>query len=67
MTTGAGVTLIGNWFGVGADRGMALVFILAGLLGLIATLIALRSRSYHLLKNHYRGGDEIVRTPITTR
>lgn len=53
MTTGAGVALIGDWFGTGADRGMALVFILAGILGIIATFIAWRSRSYHHLASHY--------------
>ena len=30
MTTGAGVDLIGPWFGTGADRGIALVFVLCG-------------------------------------
>jgi MFS transporter, DHA3 family, multidrug efflux protein len=53
MTTGSGVTLIGDWFGTGADRGMALVFMLAGLLGVIATLIAWGSRSYRLLSRQY--------------
>ena len=53
MTTGAGVDLIGDWFGIGANRGMALVFILAGLLGMIATLLAWGSHSYHLLSTHY--------------
>lgn len=53
MTTGSGALLIGDWFGTGADRGMALVFILAGFLGVIATLIAWGSRSYQLLSNHY--------------
>ncbi len=53
MTTGAGVDLIGTWFGVGANRGMALVFILAGLLGMIATLLAWGSHSYRLLSQHY--------------
>ena len=53
MTTGAGVDLIGDWFGTGANRGMALVFILAGLLGMIATLLAWGSHSYHLLSTHY--------------
>jgi DHA3 family multidrug efflux protein-like MFS transporter len=53
MTTGQGVDLIGGWFGTGADRGMALVFILAGILGVIATLIAWGSRSYRLLASHY--------------
>jgi MFS transporter, DHA3 family, multidrug efflux protein len=53
MTTGSGITLIGDWFGTGADRGMALVFILAGLLGVIATLIAWGSHSYRELSRHY--------------
>src|SRR3990167_7052632 len=30
MTTGSGVDMIGAWFGTGADRGIALVFTLAG-------------------------------------
>lgn len=54
MTTGSGVELIGSWFGTGADRGMALVFILAGILRVIATLIAWGSRSYKLLSGHYQ-------------
>jgi len=54
MTTGTGVVLIGDWFGIGAARGMALVFIIAGLLGVIATIIAWRSRSYRYLSSHYQ-------------
>ncbi|NBX50737.1 MFS transporter, partial [bacterium] len=46
MTTGAGVALIGDWFGVGIGRGIALVFILTGIIGLIVTLIARESKSY---------------------
>ncbi len=53
MTTGAGVSLIGSWFGTGADRGMALVFILAGLLGLIVTIFAWHSRSFKILEANY--------------
>lgn len=53
MTTGAGVTLIGGWFGTGSDRGIALVFIAAGIIGLIITLLAMLSRSYRLLSTHY--------------
>ncbi|HKZ39790.1 MAG TPA: hypothetical protein VJ044_02445, partial [Candidatus Hodarchaeales archaeon] len=52
MTTGAGVDLIGSWFGVGVGRGIALVFILAGIIGLTVTLIAMRSRPYRLLANY---------------
>jgi DHA3 family multidrug efflux protein-like MFS transporter len=54
MTTGQGADLIGSWFGTGADRGMALVFIVAGFLGILATLIAWGSHSYKLLSNHYQ-------------
>jgi MFS transporter, DHA3 family, multidrug efflux protein len=54
MTTGAGVTLIGDWFGVGRDRGMALLFIVAGLIGLIVTIFAIQSNSYRILSTHYQ-------------
>lgn len=54
MTTGAGVALIGDWFGVGKDRGMALLFIVAALIGLAVTIISMRSRSYRLLSDLYK-------------
>ncbi|HEX6085680.1 MAG TPA: MFS transporter [Thermoanaerobaculia bacterium] len=53
MTTGRGVELIGDWFGTGTARGLALVFITAGAIGLIVTAIARRSKSYRLLSNRY--------------
>lgn len=53
MTTGKGVELIGDWFGVGVGRGIGLVFILSGLIGLIITLFAMRSKSYKLLSKLY--------------
>ncbi len=53
MTTGAGVDLIGDWFGTGAARGIALVFSVTGIIGLMVTLIAMRSRSYKLLATRY--------------
>jgi MFS transporter, DHA3 family, multidrug efflux protein len=53
MTTGAGVDLIGPWFGTGAARAMALIFTITGIIGLIVTLIAMRSKSYHLLAGSY--------------
>jgi DHA3 family multidrug efflux protein-like MFS transporter len=56
MTTGAGVESIGPWFGVGPDRGMALVFILAGLIGLAVTLYARRSRAFRDLATRYAAG-----------
>ncbi|MBP9827795.1 MFS transporter [Patescibacteria group bacterium] len=51
MTTGAGVTLIGGWFGVGDARGIALVFTVAGILGLTVTLAARFSASYRRLSH----------------
>lgn len=53
MTTGAGVGLIGGWFGTGADRGIALVFTLTGIIGLIVTLIAMNTKYYRLLSDRY--------------
>lgn len=53
MTTGAGVDLIGGWFGVGPGRGIALVFILSGCLGLIATIIARHSGAFQQLLRTY--------------
>lgn len=53
MTTGAGVNLIGDWFGVGEGRGIALVFMTAGAVGLVATLFAMRARPYKLLAKRY--------------
>lgn len=53
MTTGAGVELIGDWFGTGSARGIALVFTLTGIIGLCVTLIAMRSKPYQILGNMY--------------
>ena len=49
MTTGRGVDLIGGWFGTGTERGLALIFTLAGLVGLCATARAWMSKSYRTL------------------
>ena len=53
MTTGAGAELIGGWFGTGPDRGIALVFVLTGIIGLAVTILALCSRPYRQLSEHY--------------
>lgn len=58
MTVGAGVELIGGWFGTGADRGIALVFTLTGIIGLIVTLIAMNTKYYGLLSKRYLEADE---------
>lgn len=49
MTTGRGVELIGDWFGTGPERGLALIFTLAGLAGRAMTLRAWTSKSYRSL------------------
>jgi len=46
---GRGVDLLGGWFGVGPERGIALIFTLAGLLGIVATFLARSSRWYRLI------------------
>lgn len=53
MTTGKGVDLIGSWFGTGPGRGIALVFMSAGILGVLVTLKAGRSKSYSQLSNYF--------------
>jgi DHA3 family multidrug efflux protein-like MFS transporter len=49
---GKGAELIGGWFGVGPARGIALIFILAGAIGLAVTLLAMASKSYKILFEH---------------
>lgn len=58
MTTGAGVDLLGSWFGTGTDRGLALLFTVAGLIGLIVTLLAIQSRAYQALSENYQNQDQ---------
>ena len=53
MTDGAGADLIGGWFGTGQDRGIALVFVLTGVIGLVVTVLALNSRFYRQLSQRY--------------
>jgi len=68
MTTGVGVELIGDWFGTGRDRGMALLFIVAGVIGLIVTLFAMRSYAYRTLSASYKSisqaGSPLMATPL---
>ena len=53
MTDGSLADVIGPWFGTGPARGMALVFIIAGVIGLTVTILALRSRPYRDLSARY--------------
>ncbi len=48
-----GANLIGSWFGTGDGRGIALVFMTAGVLGLIVTGLAFRSRAYLTLSKQF--------------
>jgi MFS transporter, DHA3 family, multidrug efflux protein len=58
MTNGSGAEAIGDWYGTGPDRGMALVFTITGMLGVILTLLALASRSYRHLSAAYAGASD---------
>lgn len=49
MTDGGGADAIGDWFGTGTDRGIALIFTVAGLIGIVATIAVWRSSSYRRL------------------
>jgi MFS transporter, DHA3 family, multidrug efflux protein len=52
---GAGADAIGGWFGTGPERGMALIFIAAGFIGLAATIAAFNSHAYRDLSRSYAG------------
>ena len=58
-----GANLIGSWFGTGTGRGIAIVFMLAGVIWLIVTLIAYRSRYYKLLVNSYMNSNNETSDP----
>ena len=49
MDGGQGAAWIGEWFGTGPDRGIALMFTMAGLTGFAVTALAWRSGSYRRL------------------
>ncbi len=53
MTTGWGARVLGPYFGTGSARGIALVFTVAGLIGLMTTLLAARSKAYRQLSAYY--------------
>jgi DHA3 family multidrug efflux protein-like MFS transporter len=69
MTDGAGADAIGGWFGTGPARGMALVFTVAGAVGLIVTILAFNSKYYRQLSAAYAKGsdddDTSGATPVT--
>ena len=53
MTDGWGARVIGPYFGTGSARGIALVFTVAGMIGLLVTILASRSGPYRQLTNYY--------------
>lgn len=53
MTVGAGAATLGPYFGTGPARGIALVFTVAGLIGLLVTFMASRSKPYRQLSQYY--------------
>ena len=67
MTDGWGAAGDRPWFGTGADRGLALVFVVAGIIGLLVTGLALLSRPYRRLSAAYaEGASEPVPDPETS-
>ena len=56
MTDGAGADAIGDWFGRGPERGIALVFTIAGAIGVLMTIAAFNSTYYRRLSAAYRKG-----------
>jgi DHA3 family multidrug efflux protein-like MFS transporter len=58
MTTGWGADAIGSWYGIGPERGMAVVFTITGLLGVVMTTIAFNSRQYRQLSKTYADAPE---------
>jgi DHA3 family multidrug efflux protein-like MFS transporter len=65
MTTGRGVELIGGWYGTGHGRGIGLVFVCAGFIGLVVTLLAWRSAAFKHLSQRYREAPETPQAPQT--
>lgn len=53
MTTGAGADAVGDWYGRGPERGMALVFTIAGVIGVLVAIAAFNSRAYRQLSAAY--------------
>lgn len=62
---GAGARAIGGWFGTGPARGIALVFCLAGLIGMAVTVLAMNSKYYRSLSAVYAGAKRAEEAPET--
>jgi len=53
LASPVGNEIFGGWWGTTPDRAMALVFVLAGLVGFIVTMIAFGSKSYKNLSETF--------------
>ena len=60
MIDGSGADAIGSWFGTGPERGMALIFIIAGTIGLVVTILALNSKAYKTLSKRYAEAEPVL-------
>jgi MFS transporter, DHA3 family, multidrug efflux protein len=58
MSTGTGARAVGEWYGTGPERGMAVMFTLAGALGVVAAIVAVNSRQYRQLSAAYAKAPE---------
>ena len=58
MTDGAGADSIGGWFGTGPDRGLGLMFTIAGIIGVVVTVLVWRGRSFRLLEAGWEASAE---------
>ncbi len=54
LASPGGHEVFSGWWGTTPDRAMALIFLLAGIIGLIVTLISFTTRSYTNLSSSYR-------------
>lgn len=53
LASPVGTEIFSGWWGITPDRAMALVFVIAGFIGLIVTLIAFTTKSYRNLTERY--------------
>ncbi|MCO7220523.1 MFS transporter [Klenkia sp. PcliD-1-E] len=64
MTDGAGAAAIGGWFGTGTARGIALVFVVTGAIGLLVVALAFLSPAYRRLSADYAGSEAPVAVTV---